>query len=305
LIPDERRTIHFTTDRGDARLRLDQVLVRRVTEITRMSRSRAQGWIESGAVQVDGAIASRPSTRVREGARVEVALPDSAEPRMRPGPEAGTLDLLHEDHHLLALNKPAGLVVHPSYKNVSGTLLNAVLWHLRNRHDVRPGIVTRLDKDTSGVLLVSLTPGVHAALQRSEIRKEYVAIVAGVPQPASGTIDLPLGRDPNDRRRVIAMPDGLPSITHYEVVSSAHDISVVRCELATGRTHQIRVHLSASGWPLLGDATYGVPDARLTRQALHSWRATFRHPVTGSALQIVAPLPPDLESLIGDAAPLH
>lgn len=296
-MPGERRTIHFTADRGDARLRLDQILVRRVTDITRMSRSRAQDWIESGAVQVDGSIASRPSIRVREGAFVEIALPDTAEQRTRPQPEEGALDILHEDEHLLALNKPAGIVVHPSYKNISGTLLNAVLWHLRDRNDVRPGVVTRLDKDTSGVLLVSLTPGVHAALQRISIRKEYLAIVAGVPHPRNGTIDLSLGRDPEDRRRVVVTPDGLPSVTHYEVLSSTNGISIVRCELGTGRTHQIRVHLAALGWPLIGDATYGVPDARLTRQALHSWRVSFVHPISAAPLQIEAPLPPDLAPL--------
>jgi 23S rRNA pseudouridine1911/1915/1917 synthase len=300
-MPGARRTIHFTTDRGDARLRLDQVLVRRVTDITRMSRSRAQDWIESGAVQVDGSIASRPSIRVREGALVEVALPDSAEQRTRPQPEEGALDILHEDEHLLALNKAAGVVVHPSYKNVSGTLLNAVLWHLRDRNDVRPGVVTRLDKDTSGVLLVSLTPGVHAALQRTAIRKEYLAIVAGVPHPPSGTIHLALGRDPDDRRRVVVTHDGLPSVTHYEVLSSSNGVSIVRCELGTGRTHQIRVHMAASGWPLLGDATYGVTDTRLTRQALHSWRASLIHPISGAPLRIEAPLPPDLAVVAGDA----
>jgi 23S rRNA pseudouridine1911/1915/1917 synthase len=297
-MPLERRTIQFIADRGDARLRLDQVLVRRVTDVTRMSRSRAQGWIESGAVLVDGSIAPRPSIRVREGAVVEVALPDSSELRTRPQPESGPLELLHEDDHVLALNKPAGVVVHPSYKNVSGTLLNAVLWHLRDRPDARPGIVTRLDKDTSGVLLVSLTPGVHAALQRTSIRKEYLAVVAAVPSPQRGTIDLPLGRDPEDRRRVIPTDEGLPSITHYEVMSSTKGVSVVRCELGTGRTHQIRVHLAARGWPILGDATYGVTDARLARQALHSWRATFVHPVSGEELQVTAPLPLDLQAIV-------
>jgi 23S rRNA pseudouridine1911/1915/1917 synthase len=301
-MPHERRTIHFMADRGDARLRLDQVLVRRVTDVTRMSRSRAQGWIESGAVLVDGAVAARPSIRVREGAVIAIALPDSAEPRMRPQPEAGELDVLHEDPHLLALNKPAGIVVHPSYKNASGTLLNGVLWRLRDRPDVRPGIVTRLDKDTSGVMLVSLTPGVHARLQRNPIRKEYLAIVGGVPHPSAGTIDLPLGRDPDDRRRVVVTRDGLQSVTHYEVVSSAHGVSVVRCELETGRTHQIRVHMAARGWPILGDATYGVADSRLARQALHAWRVTFEHPISGDELRVMAPLAPDLASILDDGA---
>ena len=297
-MPPEGRTIQFTADRGDARLRLDQVLVRRITDVTRMSRSRAQGWIEAGAVLVDGSVAPRPSIRVREGAFVEVALPDDSELRARPQAESGPLQLLYEDDHLLALDKPAGIVVHPSYKNTSGTLLNAVLWHLRERHDVRPGIVTRLDKDTSGLLIVSLTPGVHAALQRTTIRKEYVALVAAVPHPARGTIDLPLGRDPEDRRRVIVSREGLPSVTHYEVMSSADGVSVVRCELGTGRTHQIRVHLAACGWPILGDAAYGVTDPRLARQALHSWRATFMHPVSGAELQLTAPLPVDVRALL-------
>jgi 23S rRNA pseudouridine1911/1915/1917 synthase len=297
-MPGERLTIHFTADRGDARLRLDQVLVRRVTSITRMSRSRAQHWIESGSVLVDGAVAGRPSIRLREGALVEVSLPDTAEPRTRPGPEAGVLDVLYEDEHLLALNKPPGVVVHPSYKNASGTLLNTILWHLRDRTDARPGIVTRLDKDTSGLLLVSLTPGVHTAFQRAPIRKEYLAIVTGVPIPAQGTIDASLGRDPDDRRRVIVIPDGLPSVTHYQVLSIAGDISLVRCELATGRTHQIRVHMAWRGWPIVGDATYGVADARVARQGLHSWRATFVHPVTSEPLEICAPLPADLQRLL-------
>jgi 23S rRNA pseudouridine1911/1915/1917 synthase len=296
-MPVQRGTIHFITDRGDARLRLDQVLVRRVTGITRMSRSRAQQWIESGAVSVDGSLAGRPSNRVREGAVVEIALPDDAEPRVRPQPEVGSLEILYEDEHLLALDKPAGVVVHPSYKNASGTLLNAVLWHVRDRTNLRPGIVTRLDKNTSGLLLVSLTPGVHAALQRTPLRKEYLALVEGVPLPTSGTIDLPLGRDPGDRRRVIVTPDGLPSVTNYEVLSSDDDVSVVRCELVTGRTHQIRVHMAARGWPLVGDATYGRADARLARQALHAWRATFVHPATGAPMQISAPMPDDLASL--------
>jgi 23S rRNA pseudouridine1911/1915/1917 synthase len=297
-MPVERRTIHFAADRGDARLRLDQVLVRRVTDITRMSRSRAQQWIESGAVLVNGAVAARPSARVREGALVEVVLPDTAQQRTRPQPEPGIIEVLCEDEHLLALNKPAGVVVHPSYKNASGTLLNAVLWHLRERDDVRPGIVTRLDKDTSGLLLVSLTPGVHATLQRARIRKEYLAIVAGVPRPAKGTIDLPLGRDPNDRRRVVVGQEGVPSVTEYEVLSTRDGISMLRCELVTGRTHQIRVHLAARGWPLLGDATYGVADTRITRQALHSWRATFVHPMSGVPLEICAPPPRDFTDVL-------
>ena len=296
-MPDDPSRIQFIADRGDARLRLDQVLVRRIMDVTRMSRSRAQQWIESGAVSVDDVRASRPSMRVREGATVAVVLPETVERRATPEPEDRPIDILYEDDHLLALNKAPGIVVHPSYKNVTGTLLNAVLWHVRDRRGVRPGIVSRLDKDTSGVLLISLTPGIHARLQRAPMRKEYLAVVAGTPDPPRGTVELPLGRHPDDRRRVVVTPDGLPSATIYEVLSSANRASMVRCELVTGRTHQIRVHMAARGWPLLGDLTYGVADPRLSRQALHAWRISFAHPVTGESLHLTAPIPNDLREL--------
>jgi 23S rRNA pseudouridine1911/1915/1917 synthase len=301
-MPEPLRRIHFITDRGDARLRLDQVLVRRVTDITHMSRSRAQEWIETGAVLVNGSPAGRPAMRVREGSAVEVALPDSAERRVRPQPEDRPLEILYEDEHLVAIDKPAGLVVHPSYKNVSGTILNAVLGRFRGHEHIRPGIVTRLDKETSGVLLVALAPGVHARLQRQPPRKYYLAIVRGAPTPPSGIIDLALGRDASDRRRIVVDADGLPSETRYEVVSTARELSLVKCELITGRTHQIRVHLSARGWPIVGDATYGVPDDRITRVALHAWRLQMQHPITSHPLEITAPWPPrDLDGIVSAA----
>jgi 23S rRNA pseudouridine1911/1915/1917 synthase len=293
-MPEPPRGIHFIADRGDARLRLDQVLVRRVTAVARMSRSKAQEWIESGAVLVDGVPAARPALRVREGAAVFVALPESAQPRTRPAPEDLPLAVLHEDAHLIAINKPAGLVVHPSFKNTSGTVLNALLGRFRSRADVRPGIVTRLDKDTSGVMLVALTAGVHARLQRVPPRKDYLAIVAGTPKPRSGTIDSALGRDRNDRRRMTVADDGVPSTTRYELLSSRNGVSLVRCELVTGRTHQIRVHLAARGWPIVGDAVYGVADDRIIRVALHSWRVKLCHPVSGAVLELTAPLPDDM-----------
>ena len=296
-MPEGPRRIQFIADRGDARLRLDQILVRRITDITRMSRSRAQAWIEDGAVRIDGVPAVRPATHVREGASVEIALPDSAEPRSRPAAEDRHLDVLYEDDHLIAINKPAGLVVHPSYKNTSGTLLNAVLGRMSERRGVRPGIVTRLDKETSGVLLVALTPGMHARLQRQSLEKHYVAVVAGMPTPPSGTIDLALARDRDDRRRMAVVDDGLPSTTRYEVIGTTEDLALVRCELITGRTHQIRVHLAARGWPILGDGVYGRIDSRITRPALHSWRIRFRHPVSGEPLDISAPVPADIACL--------
>jgi 23S rRNA pseudouridine1911/1915/1917 synthase len=301
-----RDALQFVADRGDAGRRLDQALVRRLVAVRRMSRSLAQRWIESGAVTVNGRVALRPATSLRAGSSVSVQLPASAVLRARPAPEAGPLDVLYEDASLVILNKPPGVVVHPSYKQASGTLLNALLGRLEARPEARPGILTRLDRGTSGVVIVPLGGAVHAAMQRlaaaGGLRKEYLAVVCGVPHPPLGRIDFPLARDPEDRRRVVTMPGGAASETRYEVVSHSAATSVVRCELITGRTHQIRVHLAASGWPIVGDALYGEPDPRIARQALHAWRVSFRHPVSGDAVSVTAPVPDDLAKVIGQSA---
>jgi 23S rRNA pseudouridine1911/1915/1917 synthase len=300
-MPDAADTVRFIADRGDARLRLDQIIVRRVAGVTRLSRSVAQQWIESGAVAVDGDVARRPALRVREGAAVRVTLPPTAQRRAIPQPEQGDLAILFEDDSLLALNKPPGIVVHPSYKQLSGTLLNAVLWRTRDQPAARPGILTRLDKGTSGVVVIALSAEVHAAMQRDAsagaIRKEYLAIVSGSPSPRTGTIRAPLGRDPNDRRRIVVTPGGADSETRYAVLARQRGLSLVRCELVTGRTHQIRVHLASRGWPVLGDPVYGVADERIARQALHAWRITLPHPATRGPLTIVAPVPEDMRAI--------
>ena len=302
-MPEPTDRIQFFADRGDARLRLDQVLVRRVSSVSRMSRNVAQQWIESGAVTIDRQPARRPSARVREGAAVEVTLPDTAIRRSTPEAEAVDLQILYEDASLIAINKPAGVVVHPSYKQKSGTLLNAVLWKIRDRGGVTPGILTRLDKETSGIVVVALGPEVHASMQRDgaagRIQKEYLAVVSRTPRPSSGTIREPLGRDPADRRRVIVTAGGAASETRYQVIGSDSGVSLVRCELVTGRTHQIRVHLQARGWPIVGDRLYGVADERIARQALHAWRITLPHPVTREPLTIEASLPEDMRQLAG------
>ena len=290
--------IHFTADRGDVRLRLDQVLVRRVTQVSGMSRARAQRWIADGLVSVNRTPAGRSSMHVREGTDVEVALPDRSRMRERAAAEPLPLDVLYEDEALMAVNKPAGMVVHPSFRNPSGTLLNGVLWRVRNRKDVRPGLVNRLDKDTSGVVVVALSAGGHARIQRdpcaARVIKEYLAVVRGMPRPAEGRIALPLRRDPVDRRRVIADPAGVPSETTYSVVANGDGYSLVSCRLGTGRTHQIRVHFAATGSPLAGDRTYGSPDPLISRQALHAWRITFPHPQSRQVVRIEAPLPDDI-----------
>lgn len=301
-MPDRAETFQFIADRGDSRLRLDQVLSRRVTSVTHMSRSVAQKWIEAGAVAVDGRRAQRSSDRVREHAIITVAFPAGTVLRSVPEPEAGSLDILYEDDTLIAINKPPGMVVHPSYKQLSGTLLNAVLWHVRERTGARPGILTRLDKDTSGLVIIAFAAGAHATMQRDaaagRIRKEYLAIVHGSPRPSAGVIRDPLARDPEDRRRVVVTPGGAPSETRYEVTRSfPSGFSLVRCELVTGRTHQIRVHLSTRGWPIVGDRLYGSPSGLISRQALHAWRVALPHPVTRQTLAIEAPLPQDFSRI--------
>ena len=210
--------------------------------------------------------------------------------------------VIYEDESLIAIDKPPGMVVHPTYRNWSGTLLNGLLWHVRGRPGIEPSIVTRLDKDTSGLVLVALRPELHARIQRDaaagRVRKEYLAIVRGAPTPARGSIALALARSTEDRRRVVVTSTGQHCQTEYEVLSTMNGYSLVRCELVTGRTHQIRVHLAARGWPIAGDASYGEAHPALARQALHAWRLSLPHPVTRELLEIEAPLPADLHAAI-------
>ena len=219
--------------------------------------------------------------------------------RRRPQPEPVELAILYEDDALIAVDKPAGQVVHPTYKNASGTLLNGVLWRYRGQPAVQPGILTRLDKGTSGVVLIALTPELHARMQKGRIDKEYLALVRGMPDPPQGTIALPLARDLEDRRRVVVTERGQASETRYEVVGrpEGQPLQMLKCTPVTGRTHQIRVHLAAIGHAIVGDATYGEADDRIARQALHAWRVSLRHPLTGEALRIEAPLPADIARL--------
>ena len=304
-MPDSAQRFQFVADRGDAGRRLDQALVRRVEGLSRLSRTTAQRWIESGAVEVDGRRTTRAAATLREGATVAVMVPASAPRRTRPAAEPATLDVLYEDDDLIVVNKPAGIVVHPTYKQTAGTVLNGLLWHLRDRAGVTPGILTRLDKDTSGLVAIALSPGIHATMQRDaaagRVRKEYLAIVTTVPDPRAGRITFALARDPADRRRVVATPAGAKSETRYQVLASSLAASLVSCELVTGRTHQIRVHLSASGWPIAGDRLYGGAPGPIGRQALHAWRITMPHPATRAPLSVEAPLPADLAATLRDA----
>ena len=290
-----------------------------------LSRSRIQTLIEEGAARVAGVSAKR-SHKVRAGEDVEIEV---AEPRpITLEPEAIPLSVLYEDEHLLVIDKPAGLVMHPSPGHGSGTLVNALLHHIRDLAGVggelRPGIVHRLDRDTSGVLLVAKSDLAHASLSRQmkkrSMRKEYLALAAGIPRVRKGEVAFAIGRDPRDRkkmkafRRIEPPPAGAREArTLYEIEREwfALGLTLLRCRLVTGRTHQIRVHLAAEGLPVVGDPVYGRPRydrvrdpvlkkrlSEFPRQALHAERIAFRHPASNEPMEIAAPVPLDMTDLI-------
>jgi len=311
----------LTADRGDAGRRLDLVLRRHLADVHTATRTRVQAWIAHGLVSVNGMPVRRVARRAALGDLVSIVLPAGSDAARREmAPEDVALDILFEDEHLLALDKPAGVVMHPSYKNAAGTLLNALLWHARAwPAPQRPSLAGRLDKLTSGVVIVAKTAAIHAALQRAAPEKDYLAVVYGRVNVARGEIELRLAKDRNDPRRIVASPTaGAASLTEFErlarVAAPAAGLSLVRCRLVTGRTHQIRVHLAARGWPIVGDPAYGearwaeVADARLAavlrafpRQALHAWRVAVTHPVTRERLTLEAPIPRDLDELMREA----
>jgi 23S rRNA pseudouridine1911/1915/1917 synthase len=292
----------ITIDRGDVGVRVDRVLYRHLRHLPGISRNKVQRLIACGAVLVNDKPAPRVAWRVAAGDRLFVELPEMPS-RLRPRAEALPLDIVFEDGDLLVVNKPAGQVAHPAFKNVSGTLLNALLAYAGDRW--APALVNRLDKDTTGLVLVAKRTAVQRRLQRAmeanEIGKEYLAVVVGKPTPRKGVIDLALGRDPFDRRRVMVRSrGGCRSLTRYERIASSADgsLSIVWCRLLTGRTHQIRAHLAARKWPIVGDKVYGVRDARIARQALHAWRLTLNHPTRGGPVVVTASIPGDLQVLI-------
>jgi len=311
VIEDSRAT-SIAIDRGDVGIRVDRVLLRHLTHLRGASRNRIQRLIEEGAVRLNGEPVARSSVRVQAGDTLTIELPER-QPRARPSPEALPLEVLYEDADLVVANKPAGQVSHPAFRNTSGTLLNALLAYANGQWT--PGLVSRLDKGTSGIVLVAKSGEIQAQLQRlgqrNAIEKDYLAIVHGKP-PAKGTIDLALDRDPWDARRVVVRDrGGVPSVTTFERLrtmgSGSGVLSLMRCRLVTGRTHQIRVHLSAKGWPIVGDSVYGrtkVPAGvpLIGRQALHASRVAFAQPSTRDWTEIVAPLPADMERLLASTS---
>jgi 23S rRNA pseudouridine1911/1915/1917 synthase len=289
-----------------AGLRLDQALVRLFPA---HSRARLQAWIESGRVRVDGARAAR-SRKVWGGERVEVDA-EPAPATLAATPEELPLAVVHEDADLLVIDKPAGLVVHPGSGNWSGTLMNALLARGADVASLpRAGIVHRLDKDTSGLLVVARTLEAHTELvcqlQARVISRRYLAVALGRVAGES-TVDAPIGRDPRQRTRMAVVADGREARTRVLPREHGKGWTLVECALETGRTHQIRVHLASIGHPLLGDPVYGaraLPPALAARvdgfrrQALHAWRLALEHPRTGEPMAWGSPLPADFEALL-------
>jgi 23S rRNA pseudouridine1911/1915/1917 synthase len=288
--------------------RLDRAIAARMPEV---SRSYAANLIERGHVSVNDVPATKSNHKLKAGDLVSVEVP-APEPSSLQAEDI-PLDVVYEDADLLVIDKPAGMVVHPSPGHASGTLVNALLAHVPELEldmgdEARPGIVHRLDKDTSGLMVVAKRRAAHEALSRQmaarTMRKEYLALVRGKPNPPAAVIEGPIARDPDDRQRMAIMRGGRPSRTHYTTEQVYGSYTLVRCVLETGRTHQIRVHMSSTGHPLLGDATYGRPTLKdaerlgLTRQFLHATKLGFTIPSTGEWREFDSPLPEELQTTL-------
>lgn len=314
----------FVADKGQALLRVDKFLVER---LQKSSRNRVQQAAEAGCILVNGKPV-KSNYRVKPLDVVQVVM-DRPRYDFEVVAQDIPLDIVYEDPYVLVVNKPAGLVVHPGHGNYDGTLVNALAWHFKDNPnydvtDPRMGLVHRIDKDTSGLLVVAKTPDAKTNLGRQFFNKttkrEYCAVVWGVPDPAKGRIEGNIGRSPRDRLQMAVFPpdsdQGKHAVTHYEVVEPLGHVSVVKCVLETGRTHQIRVHMRHIGHPLFNDARYGG-DAILRgntsasyrsfisncfdlcpRQALHARTLGFVHPETGEEMFFSAPIPADMQALI-------
>jgi 23S rRNA pseudouridine1911/1915/1917 synthase len=297
--PPTNYSVRLTIPTALAGLRLDQALARLLPD---ESRTRLARLIDEGRVTVDG---ERPLARrkVRSGEAVAVELaPREEESAYRP--EAIALDIVHEDEAVIVIEKPAGLVVHPGSGNWQGTMLNALLHHApRLKELARAGIVHRLDKDTSGLLVVAKTEAAHLdlvrQLQARTVKRTYLALVRGKVARA-GTVDAPIGRHRAQRTRMAVVAGGKPAVTRYRVRERLRTHTLLECDLETGRTHQIRVHLASIGHPVEGDPVYaGRGERLLARQALHAWKLAFRHPLSADTVAFESPLPADIDALLG------
>ncbi len=319
--------VHFEVGPGHAGERLDRFLGHAAGERRlALSRTRLKALIEVGEVAVDGVEMRDPSAKLVEGAKIAVVTPPAEESDVAG--EDLPLDIVFEDGHLIVLDKPAGLVVHPAPGHSSGTLVNALIQHCGASFSgvggvKRPGIVHRLDKDTSGLIVVAKTDAAHQGLaalfadhgRTGSLIREYRALVWGTLDAKAGLVDAPLGRHPHHREKmaVVSANRGREAVTHWRLEEPLGSASLIACRLETGRTHQIRVHLAHIGHPLLGDSVYGAgfktkaarlsPDARLAletlgRQALHAGILGFEHPITGEALTFERPPPEDFNILV-------
>ncbi len=297
-MPD--RIVFLTFEHGGERL--DKAITAALPEL---SRTRVQRLIKGAYVTVSGAVA-RASYRLEPGDRVVVRIPPPEPSQI--GPEAIPLDIIYEDADVLVINKPAGMVVHPAHGHTSGTLVNAILAHCPELEGVggeqRPGIVHRLDKDTSGLIVVAKNDRAQRDLQRQFktrlVSKRYLALVEGRPVPDQGLIEAPIGRDRAHRQRMAVVRAGRDAVTRYQVVETFADYTLVEAEPVTGRTHQVRLHLAFLGHPVVGDRVYGRRKQRLEigRQFLHASRLTLTLPGTGERATFTAPLPPELEAVL-------
>ncbi len=298
----EKETFRFEVAPEDRGKRLDKFLVENMPKA--FSRAFLQRLIADGHIRVNGGIAKN-NHKLRSGESIDVSIPPPVESRIKP--EEIKLDILYEDGDLLVVNKPPGMVVHPAPGSRSRTLVNALLAHCKNLSGIggvmKPGIVHRIDKDVSGLLVVAKTDLSHQGLagqfKEKTASRVYVAVVKGVVQLDNGIIDLPIGRSERDRKKMaVNFEHSKEAVTRYKVLERFKSASILEVTLGTGRTHQIRVHLSYIGHPILGDIKYGTKNEAITRPALHAKSLAFIHPVTNKAMKFTTELPKDIKVLI-------
>ena len=275
-----------------------------IAERTELTRTRIQQLIKDGNISVNNK-KSKSSYKVEKSDLIEIVVPDEKEIDLVP--ENINIKILYEDSDIAVIDKDAGIVVHPSHGHESGTIVNAVMYHIKDlsgiNGEIRPGIVHRLDKDTSGLLIIAKNDAAHLKLSEmfgnNSIRKTYMAILKGKINKDSGEIETLIGRDPNDRKKMaVVKTNGKIAITHFQVLDKNEKFSLVKVNIKTGRTHQIRVHMRYLGYPVLGDTVYGRDNGIAARQMLHAYQLEFLHPVTQKAMKIVSELPDDFQEAL-------